>query len=69
MRRDRVVVAAQIAQGDAEVVVGLGIIRPQCYGLAVMLDRRFGLSRLAQGVAEVVAGLVEPRVEPQRPAG
>ena len=43
-------------EGDAEVVVGLGVIRFQADGFLVLADRLVDLAFLGEGGAEVVVG-------------
>ena len=46
-----------LSEGDAEVVVGLGVIRFQAEGFLELADRLVDLAFLAEGDAEVVVGL------------
>ena len=54
---DRLVDLAFLAEGDAEVVVGVGVIRFQADGFLELADRLVGLAFLVEGGAEVVVGV------------
>ena len=44
-------------QGDAKVVVGLGVIRFQADGFLILADRLVSLAFLDEGGAEIVVGI------------
>ena len=54
------------SQGDAEVVVGLGVVGLEPDRRAVFGDRLVQLPLVSQGVAEVVVGLGVVGLEPDR---
>ena len=53
----RLIHAAFLVEGDAEVVVGLGVIRFQAEGFLVLADRLVDLAFPVEGDAEVVVGV------------
>ena len=63
---DRLVQLPLVAQGVAEVVVGLGVVGLEPERRAVLGDRLVQLPLIAQGNAEVVVGLGEVGLEADR---
>ena len=57
---ERLVVPSQVAQNQAQVAEGIGLVRLQLEGLAVAVDGLSGFSRKTQGLAADVVVLAAP---------
>src|SRR5439155_507196 len=60
---DRLIAFSHHAQGEAQVVVGLGVVRLDAEGLAEMAHRLAQLALRAQDAAQAVVGRGEARVD------
>ena len=62
MRRRVIGPAAQLA-GDADRIMGVGVVRPQRQGAPVMADRRVEPALVFERIGEIDMGIGRTRIE------